>query len=189
MALYEFEGRRPRVGRTSFIHDTAVLIGSVTIGENCLVSAGACLRADWGELIVGDGSNIQENVVIHAGFGAVMRLAENSHVGHGAILHNCTLEEHVMVGMGAIVQDRSVVGEGSVIGAGAVVLPGTEIPPGSLVVGVPARVVREVGEPMAQATWYGTRLYQTLPGRCYEGLCEIPLAECFVEPASDEPQE
>ncbi|MFH1149156.1 MAG: gamma carbonic anhydrase family protein [Actinomycetota bacterium] len=186
MTLYEFEGRRPRVGKTSFIHDTAVLIGSVTIGENCLVSAGACLRADWGELIVGDGSNIQENVVIHAGFGAVMCLAASSHVGHGAILHNCTLEEHVMVGMGAIVQDQAVLGAGSVIGAGAVVLPRTVIPPRSLVVGVPARVIREVDDAMAGFTWHGTRLYQTLPGRCYDGLCEVSLAECFVEPPPDE---
>jgi carbonic anhydrase/acetyltransferase-like protein (isoleucine patch superfamily) len=186
MTLYEFEGRRPRIGRTSFVHDTAVLIGSVIIGEDCLVSAGACLRADWGELIVGDGSNIQENVVIHAGFGAVMRLAENSHVGHGAILHNCTLEEHVMVGMGAIVQDHAVIGEGSVIGAGAVVAPRTVIPPGSLAVGVPAKVIREVDERMAEFTWNGTRLYQTLPGRCYDGLCEIDLADCFVEPPVEE---
>jgi len=181
MPLYEFEGRRPRIGRTSFVHDTAVVIGSVTIGESCLVCAGACLRADWGELIIGDGSNIQENVVIHAGVESVMRLAPNSHIGHGAILHNCQLEEHVVVGMGAIVQDHARVGANSLIGAGAVVAPRTEIPPGTIAVGVPAKVVREVDETMAALTWNGTRLYQTLPGRCAESLKRIDIESCYCD--------
>src|SRR5450756_86839 len=89
MPLYAFEGRKPRIRRTSHVHETAVVIGDVTIGENCYVGAGACLRGDWGEIVVCDGSNIQENVVIHAGPDSITFLGPNSHIGHGAILHGC----------------------------------------------------------------------------------------------------
>ena len=185
MTVYEFEGRRPTISASAFVHETAVLIGSVTLGENCLVSAGAVLRADWGELIIGDGSNIQENVVIHAGLGATMHLGPSSHIGHGAILHNCELEEHVVVGMGAIIQDHARIGEGALIGAGAVVAPRTEIPPRSLAVGIPAKVVKQLDEKMEEFTWHGTRIYQTLPGRCRDSLREIDIDECLQEPAGE----
>lgn len=176
MPLYEFEGRRPRIGSTSFVHDEAVLIGKVTIGEGCYVAAGAVLRADWGEIEVGDGSNIQENVVIHARPEAVTRLAGDSHVGHGAILHGCTLESHVLVGMGAILNDDVHVGEGVVIGSGALLPPREKVPPRVLVVGVPARVVRELTPEMAEYASWGTRLYQTLPGR-YHGSLKLITRE------------
>ncbi len=166
MPLYAFEGRKPRIGKTSFVHEEAVLIGKVTIGEGCYVAAGAVLRGDWGEIEVGDGSNVQENAVIHAPPGARARLAEDSHVGHGAILHGCTLDRHVLVGMGAIINDGAHVGRDAVIGSGSLILPGQEIPPRSLAVGAPARVVRELDEDRLEYAAWGTRLYQTLPERC-----------------------
>ncbi len=181
MPLYAFEGRRPRIGKTSFVHEEAVLIGKVTIGEGCYVAAGAVLRGDWGEIEVGDGSNIQENVVIHARPESVTRLARDSHVGHGAILHGCTLDQHVLVGMGAIINDDVHVGENVIIGSGALIPPGQDIPPRVLVVGVPARVVRELDpEKMQYAAW-GTRLYQTLPGRYHASLEPVSREEAAAD--------
>lgn len=170
MPLYEFEDRRPEIGKTSFVHEEAVIIGKVTIGEGCYVAAGAILRGDWGEIYVGDGSNIQENVVVHARPDGITRLGEDSHVGHGAILHGCTLERHVLVGMGAIINDDARVGEGVVIGSGALIPPREKIPPHVLVVGVPARVVKKLTPEMAEYAAWGTRLYQTLPDRCNKSL-------------------
>jgi len=178
MALYVFEGRKPVVGRSSYVHPLAVVIGKVTIGESCFVGAGAVLRGDWGEIIVGDGSNVQENAVIHAGPESVTHLSENSHIGHGAILHGCYLEEHVMVGMGAIINDRARIGENSLIASGAVVSPDSVIPAKSLAVGVPARVVKEVSQQQLDFTWAGTRLYQTLPERYRNTLEEVPFEQC-----------
>ena len=178
MPLYEFEGRRPRVGETSYVHETAVVIGDVRIGETCFIGAGAVLRGDWGTVIVGDGSNVQENAVVHAGPESTTQLGPNSHVGHGAILHGCVLDEHVMVGMGAIVNDASHIGANSVIASGALVAPRTNVPPGKLVVGVPARVVRDAGEDMERFTWMGTRLYQTLPARYSDSLKPLDVEEC-----------
>jgi phenylacetic acid degradation protein len=178
MSLYVFEGRKPKVGKTSYVHDHAVVIGKVTIGEGCFIGAGAILRGDWGAIIIGDGSNVQENAIIHAGPESVTQLSNNSHIGHGAILHGCFLEEHVLVGMGAIVNDGTRIGEGSIIGSGALVPPRTEVPPRSLCVGVPARVVKEVEQGMADYAWMGTRLYQTLPGRYRASLQEVSLEDC-----------
>ncbi len=181
MALYEFEGRRPRVGRSSYVHDRAVVIGDVRIGETCFIGAGAVLRGDWGTIIVGDGSNVQENAVIHAGPETTTELGPNSHIGHGAILHGCVLEEHVLVGMGAIINDGSHVGTGAVIASGALVAPRTRVPAGKIAAGVPARVVKDVGDQMEQLTWVGTRIYQTLPERYSSSLSPVDIEECRPE--------
>ncbi len=178
MAYYSFEGKKPRVASSSFVHPSAVLIGEVVVGEDCFIAPCACLRADWGRIEVGDGSNIQENVVIHARPSCVTRLAVDSHVGHGAILHGCELGRHVLVGMGAILNDDVVVGEDSVIASGAVLPPNMVVPPRSLVVGVPGRIAKEVSENMLDFTKSATKLYQTLPER-YLGSCRlIPDEEC-----------
>lgn len=178
MPLYTFEGRKPRIGKTSYVHDTAVVIGDVSIGEQCFIGAGAVLRGDWGQIVVGDGSNIQENAVLHAGPDAVTTLSPNSHIGHGAILHGCFLEEHVLVGMGAIVNDGARIGAGSILGSGALVAPRTEIPPRSLAVGVPAKVVKEISQTQEDFAWMGTRLYQTLPDRYRQSLEEVSFEDC-----------
>lgn len=170
MALYEFEGKRPKIASSAFVHPEAVIIGGVTIGEQCYIGPGAVLRGDWGDIEVADGSNIQDNCVIHSRPGDVVRLGSASHVGHGAIIHGASLGEHVLVGMGAILHDDVFVGDGSIIGAGCVVLEGTQIPPNSLVVGVPGKVVGRVSEEQAALMWWGTRLYQALPERCRNGL-------------------
>lgn len=178
MPLYAFEGKRPVVHHTAFVHETATLVGSVTVGADCYVGPGAVLRGDWGSIVIGEGSNIQENVVVHARPEEVTSLAANSHVGHCAILHGCVLDEHVLVGMGAIINDGVRVGADSFIAAGAVITPNTEVPAGSMVMGVPAKVVGEVRQALRDHSWLGTRLYQTLPARYHASLERLDLEDC-----------
>lgn len=173
MAIYSFEGRGPRIDPSSFIHEEATLIGRVTIGKNCYVAPGACLRGDWGTIEIGDDSNIQENVIIHVRDELRCILGPQCHIGHGAIIHTSILGRHVMVGMGAIVQDLAEIGDECVIGAGAVVLARAKVPPGKLLVGVPARVVGDVPDEVAKEVWAGTRAYQELPERMMRGLRKI----------------
>ena len=173
MPLYEFEGKRPKIGDSSFIHPDAVLIGGVNIGEGCWVSAGAVLRGDWGKIVVGDGSNIQDNVIIHVKPDHVALLARDSHVGHGAILHGPKLEENVLVGMGAIILDNVKIGRNAIIAAGAVVLENQVIPAGKLVAGSPARIVRDLTPDALDRKRWGTSMYQTLPKRYRESLKTI----------------
>jgi len=140
----------PIAGSTPSIHDTAwvapnaTLIGAVTLAEGASVFYGAVLRADVDAITLGAGSNIQDNVVVHCDAGKPTTIGANVSIGHAAVLHGCTLEDGVLVGMNATVLNTAVIGEGSLVAAGAVVLEGTVVPPGSLVAGVPAKVRREL---------------------------------------------
>ena len=174
MALYEFEGKQPQIHPTSFIHPEATVIGDVIIGANCYIGPGARIRGDWGTIEIGNGSNIQENCVIHVGPGKKAILGIDSHIGHGAVLHGPTLEEHVVVGINAIILDDAVIGTGSCLGAGTVVVANTGIPPKSLVMGVPGQVIAEVSDKLSERLKWGTGVYHTLPKRCFETLEEIP---------------
>ncbi|MCL6479040.1 MAG: gamma carbonic anhydrase family protein [Peptococcaceae bacterium] len=177
MAVYEFEGKRPSIGRGSYIHPEATIIGDVTLGEGCYVGAGARIRGDWGTVVIGPGSNIQENCIIHAYPGKTARLGPRSHIGHGAILHTPDLGEHVLVGMGAILMDYVSIGDGCCIGAGALVTERTVIPPNKLVLGIPARVVADISDKMRKDLEEATGYYLALPPRCHRGLKEIKLEE------------
>ncbi|MCL6645644.1 MAG: gamma carbonic anhydrase family protein, partial [Dehalococcoidia bacterium] len=148
MAFYEFEGKKPVIGKGTYVHPEATIIGDVRIGEGCYIGPGARIRGDWGAVVIGPGSNIQENCVIHVMPGDTAILGPKSHIGHGAILHTPRLGEHVLVGMGAIIMDYAVIGDGCCIGAGAVVREKTEVPPNKLVLGVPAKVASDIGEDM-----------------------------------------
>ncbi|MDA8234178.1 MAG: gamma carbonic anhydrase family protein [Clostridia bacterium] len=174
MAIYEFEGKRPEIHATTFVHPEATIIGDVIIGTNCYIGPGARIRGDWGTIKIGDGSNVQENCVIHAAPDKEAVLGINSHIGHGAILHGPILEEHVVVGINAIILDDAVIGAGSCLGAGTVVVANTVIPPKSLVMGVPGKVTAEVSDKLSERLKWGTGVYQTLPKRCYDTLKEIP---------------
>ncbi|MBI2955599.1 MAG: gamma carbonic anhydrase family protein [Chloroflexi bacterium] len=177
MPVYEFEGNRPTVGAGSFVHAEAVIIGDVVIGEGCYIAAGAVLRGDWGSIRIGNGCNIQENCVLHAGPDAAVLLEDECHIGHGAIIHQAHLGKHVLVGMGAIVQDRSYIGEGCIIGAGCVMRMDSDIPPRKIVVGVPGEIFSDVSEKHEARAWYGTRQYQALPARYRAAFKEIKLEE------------
>ena len=142
MALYEFEGKRPQIGQTSFVPETADVIGDVIIGEGCFIGVGARIRGDYGSIRIGDRTSVQENVVIHAREGDQTIVGSNVQLGHGCILHNCTVKDNAVIGIGAILTDFSIVGDWAIVGEGAVVR--SEVPDGSIAVGVPAQVIGQV---------------------------------------------
>ena len=142
-------GYEPRFGSNCFLADTAVVVGEVIMGDNCTVWFNAVVRGDVNSITIGDNTNIQDGAVIHGTYEKARTvIGSNVSIAHNAVVHGCTIEDNVLVGMGAIIMDDSVVGTNTVIAAGAVVLPGTKIPAGSVYAGVPAKKVKETGEEM-----------------------------------------
>jgi len=178
MAFYSFNGFIPVVKASSFVHPQANVTGNVVIGENVYIGPGAVLRGDWGQIIIEDGCNVQENCVVHMFPGTTVHLKKGAHVGHGAIIHGGTLGENCMIGMNAVIMDDVVVGKEAIIGALAFVPAKMEIPARSLLVGNPAKIIKEVSDEMIAWKTDGTALYQQLPSDCHSSLvaCE-PLTE------------
>lgn len=137
------DGHEPELSPGAFVHEAAEVIGRVRLGAGASVWPRAVIRGDTEDIVVGDGSNVQDGAVLHADPGFPCRVGDDVTVGHLAVVHGCTVGDGAMVGMGAIVMNGAVVGAGSIVGAGAVVPEGVAIPPGAMAVGVPARVVRE----------------------------------------------
>ncbi|MBC7591651.1 MAG: gamma carbonic anhydrase family protein [Salinibacterium sp.] len=144
--IVPYAGKTPTVAGTAWVAANATLVGGVTLGERASVFYGAVVRADVDTITIGDDTNLQDNVTMHCDAGTPTTLGARVSVGHGAILHGCTIEDDCLIGMGATVLNRAVIGTGSLVAAGAVVLEGTIVPPGSLVAGVPAKVRRELTE-------------------------------------------
>ena len=144
---------------TAFIAPGAIVLGDVDLGKDVSVWYNAVIRGDTDKISIGAETNIQDLTMIHADPGVPCRVGRRVIVGHRVILHGCTIDDECLIGMGAIILNHARVGRGSVIGAGAVVIEGTEIPPGSLVIGVPARVVRPVDESMKERIEHGWRHY------------------------------
>ncbi|MGW0994171.1 gamma carbonic anhydrase family protein [Streptomyces sp. NPDC002523] len=165
MTCYEIDGVVPAVDPTAFVHPSATLIGDVIVGADCYIGPSASLRGDFGRIVVGAGSNVQDACVVHAFPGADAVLTEECHIGHGAILHGCRIGRHVLVGMNAVIMDGADIGEGSLVGACSFVRAGTTVPVRSLVVGNPATVVRELDEDMLAWKRDGARVYQELAER------------------------
>ena len=181
MTCYEFEGIRPVVDPTAYVHPTAVLIGDVIIGPRCLIGPGASLRGDLGRLIVKDGANVQDNCVLHCFPGKDVTIEADGHIGHGSVLHGCTIKRNALVGMNAVIMDDAVIGEDSFVAAMAFVKAGTEVPPRTLVGGIPAKVMRELTDDEIAWKSVGTRHYQHLARRYLATSAEVdPLPE--VEP-------
>ena len=130
-------------GAARFVAPTATVIGDVTLGEETGIWFGAVVRGDKDRIVIGAGSNVQDNAVVHTSAGFPTLIGSEVSIGHGAILHGCTIGDRVLVGMGAIVMNGAVVGEDSIIAAGAVVTEGSVVPAGSVVMGVPAKVVKQ----------------------------------------------
>jgi len=186
MPVYCLEGIIPVVDPSTFIHPQAVLIGDVVIGPRCYVGPGASLRGDFGRIVMGAGSNVQDNCVLHTFPGKEVRLEEDAHIGHGAVLHGCTVRRGALVGINAVVMDDVVIGEESLVGAASFVRAGFVVPPRTLVAGVPARVVRELSDEEIAWKAVGTREYQELAARCLASLQECkPLTA--VPPGRDQP--
>jgi carbonic anhydrase/acetyltransferase-like protein (isoleucine patch superfamily) len=176
--IYEFNNYKPVVHESAFIHETAVVLGNVIIGKDVYVGPGAAIRGDWGEIIIKDGCNVQENCVIHMFPGVTVTLKESAHIGHGAIIHGATIGYNSLIGMNAVVMDNAKVGDECIVGALCFVPAEMEIPNRKVVVGNPAKIVKDVHDDMIEWKTEGTKLYQSLPKELYETLkpCE-PLRE------------
>lgn len=170
MPSYSFDGVVPVVDPTAFVHETASLIGDVIIGPGCYIGPFASLRGDFGRIVVGEGSNVQDSCVIHAFPGADTVLEPNSHVGHAAVLHGCRIGSFALIGIGATVLDGAQIGANSLVGAGAVVTAGMNVPPESKVLGAPAKVVAPLDDQAMAWKSNGVRVYQELARRSREGL-------------------
>ena len=178
MPCYQIDGVTPVVHPSAYVHPTAVLIGDVHVGANCYVGPGASLRGDFGCIVMEAGSNLQDSCVVHAFPGRDAIVRRNGHVGHGAILHGCTIEEDAMVGMNSVIMDEAVIAARSIVGACAFVKAGFECEPASLIVGSPAKVLRQLSDKEVGWKQSGTREYQALTERCLETIKECaPLAE------------
>ena len=176
--LYEFQGFRPVVHESSFVHPQAAVSGNVIIGRDVYIGPGAAIRGDWGEIIISDGCNVQENCTVHMFPGVTVRLSEGAHIGHGAIIHGASVGRNSLIGMNAVVMDNVEIGDECIIGALCFIPANTKIPTRSLVVGNPGKIIKQVSDEMITWKTKGTQLYQRLPKECHESLrhCE-PLRE------------
>lgn len=181
MSVYSFNGFTPVVKESSFIHPKASVTGNVIIGENVYIGPGAAIRGDWGQIIIEDGCNVQENCTIHMFPGTVTRLKKGAHIGHGAIIHGGTIGENCLIGMNSVIMDDVVMEDECIIGALTFVPAKMLLPRRSLAVGNPAKIVKEVSDQMIAWKTKGTELYQALPKECFDSLKEVePLRE--IEP-------
>jgi phenylacetic acid degradation protein len=169
MPVYAFEGLVPVVGPGSYVHPTAVLIGDVIIGQGCYIGPGAALRGDFGRIVMQDGSNLQDNCVMHSFPGTDCVIEIDGHVGHGAILHGCRVGRNALVGMGAVVMDEADIGEDAFVAALAFVRAGFKLPPRQLAGGVPAKILRDLTDQDIAWKSRGTAEYQALARRCLAG--------------------
>ena len=163
--VYSIEGVTPVVHPSTYVHPSAVIIGDVVIGPDCYIGPNACLRGDFGRILIERGVNVQDCCIVHGFPERDTVVEENGHIGHGAVLHCCRIGRNALVGMNAVVMDKAEVGEASIVAAMAFVKAGTLVPPKSLVAGIPARVVRELSEQEMAWKTEGTVLYQHLARR------------------------
>jgi phenylacetic acid degradation protein len=170
MPIYSLQGIIPVVHPGAFVHETAVLIGDVMIGEGCYVAPNAVLRGDFGRIVLEAGSNIQDGCVAHTFPGMDCVVESNGHVGHGAVLHGCRIERNALVGMNSVIMDGAVIATESIVAAMAFVPADFSCEPRSLVVGTPARVMRGLRDEEIAWKSEGTLQYQQLTGRCLDSL-------------------
>ena len=168
--FYEFNGYKPVVHKSSFVHPQAAVTGNVIIGKHCYIGPGAALRGDWGQIIIEDGCNVQENCTIHMFPGVTVLLKEAAHIGHGAIIHGATIGKNCLVGMNAVIMDNVQLGDESIVGALTFIKEGEIIPARSLIVGNPGKIIKQVSDEMLSWKTEGTKLYQQLPKECYNSL-------------------
>jgi phenylacetic acid degradation protein len=176
--IYSFAGFIPVIHKSAFVHPQAAVTGNVIIGRDVYIGPGAALRGDWGGIEIADGCNVQENCTIHGFPGVTVVLEESAHVGHGAVIHGARIGRNALIGMNAVVMDHAVVGAGCVVGALTFVPSEMVIPERKVVVGAPAKIVRDVSDEMLKWKTDGTRLYQQLPAMMRESWRECePLRE------------
>jgi carbonic anhydrase/acetyltransferase-like protein (isoleucine patch superfamily) len=177
MPIYEFDGRVPAISAAAYIAPTAVIVGDVTIGPDCYVGHGAILRGDYGTIVIGAATAIEEGVIVHARPQDRTVIGERVTVGHGAMIHNATVHDGATIGMRAVVSDFSVVGEGALIGELSLVKRGQQVPARAIAVGAPVRVIGEVGLAQSDMAVWAKELYVDLAHRYEAALREIPRAQ------------
>ena len=170
--IFKFKKYTPFIHKSSFIHPLASVTGNVTIGKNVFVGSGAAIRGDFGEIIIEDGCNIQENCIIHMFPGVTVRLKKGAHIGHGAIIHGAQIGKNVLVGMNSVVMDNVEIGDECIIGAMTLVVEGMKFPNRKLVVGNPAKVIKDVSDGMMNWKIQGTKIYQQLTKACLSEMKE-----------------
>ena len=176
--IYSFKGFVPVVDESAFVHPQATVTGNVIIGKDVYIGPGACIRGDWGAIVIEDGCNVQENCTLHMFPGKTVHLKKAAHIGHGAVIHGAQIGENSLVGMNAVIMDDVETGKECIIGALSFIKSGTVIPDRKMVVGNPAKIVKEVSDELIAWKTAGTVLYQQLPADCFEGLRETePLRE------------
>jgi len=179
--IYSFNHFIPVVHASSFVHPQAAVTGNVIIGKNVYIGPGAAIRGDWGQVVIEDGCNVQENCTIHMFPGVTVLLKESAHIGHGAVIHGAVIGKNCLVGMNSVVMDNVLLGDECIVGALSFIKAGEQFERRSLITGNPAKKIKEVSEEMLAWKTAGTALYQALPKEMRESwkACE-PLRE--VEP-------
>lgn len=168
--IIELDGLAPQIHPSAWVAPTAVLIGRVIVGPRANIWFGAVARGDNEAIVIGEGSNVQENSVLHTDMGFPLTIGANCTIGHKAMLHGCTIDDGSLIGMGATLLNGAHIGAGSLVGACALVTEGKAIPPGSLVMGSPGKVVRELDEAARQRLLKSAEGYQANAARFAAGM-------------------
>ena len=166
--IYQFKEYIPVIHESSFIHPQAAVTGNVIIGKDCYIGPGAALRGDWGQIIIEDGCNVQENCTVHMFPGITVLLKEGAHIGHGAIIHGAKIGKNCLVGMNAVIMDNVELGDECIVGALSLIKEEEIIPARSLVVGNPGKIIKQVSDAMMAWKTEGTSLYQKLPAEMHD---------------------
>ena len=180
--IFEFQGIRPVIHPTAYVHPQANVTGNVLIGPHCYVGPFCALRGDWGQIVLHEGVNVQESCTVHLFPGSQTVLHAGTHVGHGAVVHGATVGENVLIGMNAVIMDEVMIEEECIIGALSFVKARMHVPKRSLVVGNPGKVIKQVSDAMLKWKTEGTKIYQHLPQQLHDTLRECePLREVPAE--------
>lgn len=173
--IYEIDGVKPVIDPSSYIHPTAVIIGSVQIGKNCYIGPNASIRGDYGTIIFEDGVNFQDMCVAHGFPNGITLLKENSHISHGAVIHGCTIGKNSMIGIQSVVMDKAIIGDECMVAALSYIKPNFQAPKRSIIAGIPAEIKRQVTDNEISWKTDGTKLYQQLAVRSLKSLkpCEV----------------
>ncbi len=173
MAIYELDLIAPRMAASAWVADSAQVMGNVELGEDTSIWFGAIVRGDTEVITIGRGSNIQDASVLHADIGKPLTVGENVTVGHQVMLHGCTIGDGSLIGIGAVVLNGARIGKGCIVGAGALVTEGKEFPDGSMILGSPAKVVRELSTDQQNALRMSAMHYIENARRFKNGLKKI----------------
>lgn len=184
--IYSFKEFIPVIHESAFIHPQAAVTGNVIIGKNVYIGPSAAIRGDWGGIIIEDGCNVQENCTIHMFPGVTVVLKEGSHIGHGAIIHGACIGKNCLIGMNSVVMDNVILGDECIVGALSFVKANEVFENRSLIVGNPAKKIKEVSDEMIQWKTEGTKLYQALPADMKEHWKECEPLRSIPEKANQQ---